>query len=156
MSAWLNVVATFVCEPKHGDVMILDDVFGKQIDAPQHAADENGFWTHDKADDAKYDKDLDRYRKQMEDCREHPTNYLPSGSEGTLGLYAVVLSGNRYIVNVWGGLRDRDESNFGEVKNWFNRACSKCEVDHAICYVESGPMGAIFQCHYKDEETSNE
>lgn len=147
MSSWNTVLATFWCSPKPDDPCYgkpswnLDDVFGKECVLPDHKMDEEGLWTRDPKDDEDYRKATEKYRETYNDWRKHPENYLPMGSEGSCEKVFRKTGETAWIVTVFGSLRDREPDDFKEVKAWFERCCSKCDVGCAICRVSNGWSG---------------
>lgn len=156
MSSWNTVLATFWCCPKDDDPCYgkpawnLDDVFGKECILPDHACDEDGFWTHSEEDDKAYEKALSKYRETYRDARAHPEDYLPMGSEGSCEKTFRKVGTHSWIVTVFGSLRDREPENFREVKEWFERCLGKCYVRCAVCRVSNGWSGKSEVYQYED------
>ena len=68
------------------------------------------------------------------DAENHPENYLPMGSEGSLKM-SIWKNPSRssmaaYTVSIFGDLRDYDDLN--AIKTWFKTACDKVLVRQAV------------------------
>ena len=72
------------------------------------------------------------------DILEHPDNYLPCGSEGTLKRMVWKRKGSdgstRYLVNIHGGLRDFWEAE--PIKTWFKKVCRSPYISSAHMSIE--------------------
>ena len=126
MSFWTYVAAEFTFDTfylkEHKekiDEKFLDDIFGKAV---------------------RY-KDLSR--EVWDDIKEHPKNYLPIGSEGTLKKSVWVkqvktskggLSYRGKHVRVYGSLRDFWDQE--PIEEWFKRVCNKPEIDEGAVKIE--------------------
>ena len=65
----------------------------------------------------------------FEDASDHPENYLPMGSEGSLTMSVLANPikdwSNSFTISIFGSLRDRDESDADSIIKWFkNKICS--------------------------------
>lgn len=88
-----------------------------------------------------------------DDWREHPDEYLPMGSEGTLeksvwvnpdGSYAAA-----YAVSVFGDLRDYHSVD--DVVVWFEACCGKCWIRQAAVTVYNEWSGETRTVAYGEE-----
>ncbi len=81
--------------------------------------------------------------KEWEKLREHPEEYLPQGSEGTLQM-VVWENPNRhctaaYVVTVFGDLRDVDlcqKAERDKITSWFTRCCKELNIRQATITAE--------------------
>ena len=65
------------------------------------------------------------------DAFDHPENYLPMGSEGSLKMSVWVNPSTDYIdsytVSIFGSLRDRDETDADSIIEWFKNKISSLQ-----------------------------
>lgn len=73
-----------------------------------------------------------------DDCENHPEEYLPCGSEGSLEMSVWedpdIHSLAAYTVTVFGDLRDY--SDLKAIKKWFFDCCSKANIRQAVITAE--------------------
>ena len=116
MSQWLQVAAVArIDDFRDGPVSVEDatkmfeKVFGKECS-----------WEHG----------------DFEDAFEHPENYLPMGSEGSLTMSVWVdpdiSSLAAYTVSIFGSLRDRGSEDANEIIDWFKNKVSSVMTRNAI------------------------
>ena len=79
-----------------------------------------------------------RYQRDWADYHEHPEQFMPTGSEGSLQrLVWENPDGHaaaQYVITVFGDLRDY--SDLGAVRKWFEDVCKRCNVRQATCTCE--------------------
>ena len=82
----------------------------------------------------------------FEDAFEHPENYLPMGSEGSLTMSVWVdldiSSLAAYTVSIFGSLRDRGSDDADEIIDWFKNKVSSVMTRNAII-----DIGVEFDSH---------
>lgn len=156
MSTWMRVLATFRCYPLSPESGMrpekwVERTFGKECVFPVQPC---GGWGDARNKDA-FDAAMDEYRKRWSEYVVHNDLFLPMGSEGSCEVRYFVMdpiSDPAYLVTVWGDLRDRDASDFGSVRAWFDRCVSRCNVIDAVCHVRGWPdKSETFECHDKSE-----
>ena len=135
MSVWTHVNASFRLDSFGSiDDSEIIKTFGKAVD-------------YEHFDEIEYDENLEVKDKDQ---------YLPMGSEGTLCMniwhnpdkHCIAST----IVNVFGDLRDFDS--IEEIKNWFNKCCSRFWVRQAVCQVDCPPEQKVFT--YKEDEDDDD
>ena len=81
------------------------------------------------------DYELQRLHESWNEYREHPEQFMPTGSEGSLQRVVWVNPDShcaaRYTVTVFGDLRDYDDHE--AIKKWFDSVCEKCHIRQAVC-----------------------
>lgn len=94
----------------------------------------------------------------FEDAFNHPENYLPMGSEGSLTMSVWVdpdiSSLAAYTVSIFGSLRDRNSEDADEIIDWFKNKVSSVLTRNAII-----DIGVEFDSHkvwvYTSESEAN-
>ena len=121
MSTWTHVVSVFrIDHIRYFGELDFVNIFGKTC----KFEDKNDIWV---------------------DAREHPDEYLPMGSEGSLEMN-VWTNPDRgflpaYTVSVFGDLRDYND--IYAIKAWFYKCCSKVNIRQAVIEIyceESDPV----------------
>ena len=126
MSQWLQVVAIARIDDFRFDSVSIEEatkmfekVFGKECS-----------WEHG----------------DFEDAFNHPENYLPMGSEGSLTMSVWVdpdiSSLAAYTVSIFGSLRDRGSEDADEIIDWFKNKVSSVMTRNAII-----DIGVEFDSH---------
>jgi len=114
MSNWTHVAAIIRVDglPFFGKYKDWDKIFGKEC-----------LWKSD--------------RSVWDDMEEHPEDYLPHGSEGSLRKSVWVnpdeSSMAAYTISIFGDLRHHD--NIDGIIDWFNKSCDKCFIRQACITV---------------------
>lgn len=76
----------------------------------------------------------------FDDAFDHPENYLPMGSEGSLTMSVWenpdISSLAAYTVSIFGSLRDQDEEYAEYIINWFKDKVSSLATRNAVIDVE--------------------
>lgn len=130
MSNWTHVAGIIRVDCIHGmsDEPDFNQVFGKEI----HFGSPSEEWDN-------YD--------------EHPNEYLPAGSEGSLTINIWVNPNHSHIsaytVSIFGDLRDHDSP--GEIIEWFKDRCSKLWVRNACIVAENEYNGSQSWMYKKDD-----
>lgn len=121
MSNWTHVAAIFRVDSLRldGHKLDFDKIFGKELSY----------------NDA---------REMFFEAEDHPEEFLPYGSEGSLKM-SVWESPDRsyiaaYTVSVFGDLRDHDS--IEEIINWFDEKCKGISIRQAVITVYNEYYGA--------------
>ena len=91
-----------------------------------------------------------------QDFREHPENYLPGGSEGTLHK-SIWVNPNKshcdaYTISIFGDLRDHYD--IDTIIDWFNTLCDKLVIRQACITVTNDIHGTKTVEYDKTRPTS--
>jgi hypothetical protein len=90
---------------------------------------------------------------------EHPDEYLPHGSEGSLQKSVWENPDStavaHWTVTVWGDLRDHDS--IDEIEKWFRGCCDRLRdwLRQACCEIDNDLNGGKAISYRLDEETEN-
>jgi hypothetical protein len=100
------------------------------------------------------DEEVDAWIESTEDAYDHPDDYMPFGSEGSLQRTVWVnpcrSHAARYTVTVFGDLRDYEDHE--AIHQWFLSVCDKCHMRQAVCNCDvSGDMHT-WQYRFKEEQ----
>lgn len=126
MSVWAHVAATFRYDGVDDEFMSdgapdWDKVFGCCTLEPIDYTDE----------------EVDAWIESVGDAYDHPDDYVPFGSEGSLQRTVWVnpcrSHAARYTVTVFGDLRDYDDVD--AIHRWFDRSCERGMLRQAVCHV---------------------
>lgn len=135
MSSWSQVAITFRIDYM-GIGLDFEKIFGKTI-RPGDASEK--WW----------------------DSTENPQNYLPRGSEGSLGMSVWESPSrsyvDRYVVTLFGSLRDHEEEDVEELLKWFDEKCNQIEdyqawILQAVLSVENDDVGVITKTYRSKED----
>ena len=78
-------------------------------------------------------------REKGKDAREHPDEYLPMGSEGSLRKTVWINPDNScadtYTISIFGDLRNRDSNT--AIIDWFKKLCKKFWIRQAVITVNN-------------------
>ena len=123
MSRWVHVAAVFRIDALGGHGF--EDVFGKEVLFPDF-------------NDPDYEAKAEEFDKLMADQEEHPEDYMPCGSEGSLKYSVVVNVKNSlpaYEVMVVGDLRDFYDD--VSIVEWFHRSCDRIKwLRQAVIHIK--------------------
>lgn len=143
MSNWTHVAAVF----RINDIVFatpevrpnLDAVFGKECVLKTTS-----------------DEDLKVFCDEWKEMANNPEAYLPTGSEGSLhkSVWINPDSGAtaRYVVTIWGDLRDHDD--VGGLEKWFKNCCGKLKgwLRQACITIDNDEKGLSKTIAYRFDE----
>lgn len=130
MSNWTHVAGIVRIDGFPGDELDFDKIFGKEC------LYESG-------------------HEVWGDFDAHPDDYMPVGSEGTLQKTVWVNTHteytDRYVVSVFGDLRDHDDPN--KIIIWFKQICDNLGYNvRNACIVADNELNGVASWHYEHEK----
>lgn len=85
-----------------------------------------------------------------EEIEAHPEKYLPMGSEGSLDISVWEnrtdeYCADRYVVSIFGSLRDHEEEDVENLIKWFDEKCKdkRISIKQAVINIDNNWVGDI-------------